>query len=725
MSRTPATVYRDLREAYLRYVDTAYWLHDPVLMAERRRLLEETDSLFTDVLMEPVVPYDATVELGSAAAEAGLPVRAAELVGEALFGSFRAPGEPITLREHQAEALIRSFRPGSDQGRNVVVTSGTGSGKTESFLLPVLARIVDECLALRPDPPTYQWWDTSPTRWTPSRRGAVRRPAMRSLILYPTNALVEDQNSRLRRAIRALAKLDSRARLWFGRYTGSTLGGGAFPTAGKGGPKVTEVAGELKSMAREIDRLATSGTAHEDLLAQFSDPRAGEMLTRWDMVATPPDVLVTNYSMLSAMLMRDLEEPLFDQTRAWVSSGGVFTLVVDELHLYRGTAGSEVAMIIRNLLNRLRLSPDSPSLRCIATSASLSSDASGAEFLQDFFGVPASSFYITAGRPRDLSGRIPVSVRQLLSASASGDMDVGRFASEADLPASVAEACRSNSGRIRATRLTEVAQRLFDEPDPEGEAMGTVLEALAQLEGKPGIIPFRAHMFARTMRGIWACSNPECDKVSSERNPKTVGRLFSIPTSTCDCGGRVLELLYCFECGDISLGGFVARNIDGTLLLTSSPIDVPASNAELVFRRPHGTYLWYRPGLVPPGDKWSHTAPTGHTVDLAFAQAHWDPYLGAATPGGSPGTGMVLTARGLPEEGNQRVPALPERCPRCRLRTGRFESSKFFRGIVRSPVRAHTSGLSQSTQLLLSQLHRSMGTTASESRTIRLHRLSR
>ena len=103
------------------------------------------------------------------------------------------------------------------------------------------------------------------------------------------------------------------------------------------------------------------------------------MLTRWDMIAAPPDVLVTNYSMLNAMLMREVEQPMFDATADWLraSAANVLTLVVDELHLYRGTQGSEVAMVIRNLLMRLGLEPDSPQLRVIGTSASLADQDEG------------------------------------------------------------------------------------------------------------------------------------------------------------------------------------------------------------------------------------------------------------------------------------------------------------------------------------------------------------
>ena len=74
-------------------------------------------------------------------------------------------------------------------------------------------------------------------------------------------------------------------------------------------------------MVREYDALAKTGTSQDDL-AQFADPRAHEMLTRWDMIAAPPDVLVTNYSMLNAMLMREVEQPMFDATARWLPRVG-------------------------------------------------------------------------------------------------------------------------------------------------------------------------------------------------------------------------------------------------------------------------------------------------------------------------------------------------------------------------------------------------------------------
>lgn len=719
MPRTPATVYQAIRDAYLRYVDTAYWLRDPALMAERRRLLEQRHAVFTDVLLEPVLPYDAEIKLTDTAAQAGLSLKTTELVGHALFGRYTAAGQPIRLRYHQAEALVHSLQQGTAAGRNVVVTSGTGSGKTEAFLLPILARIVDEALQYAPDPPVDSWWAAPRPAWKPSRQTDARPAATRALVLYPTNALVEDQITRLRRAIRSLAANEGGPRLWFGRYTSSTLGTGSPPPRGGRDRRLDSVADEVRSIQHEYDRLRKVGVA-DDLLGQFPDPTQGEMVVRWDMVAAPPDLLVTNYSMLNAMLMRDVEEPLFDRTRQWIEAGGIFTLVVDELHLYRGTAGSEVAMIVRNLLNRLGLSPDSPHLRCIGTSASLSDSDSGLEYLEGFFGVPKSSFHLTSGTPRQMTAELPVPHAALLSSAESGEGErrerLAATARSLSLPAAFAQACRSDNGSVRATRLPDIERKLFAEPD--SSAMEVALEALEALEGDPSSISFRVHMFARTMRGIWACTNPQCDLVDTSRAQPSVGKLFDIPTSTCGCGGRVLELLYCFECGDVSVGGFVARNTeDGEMFLMPSPVEVPAESAQLVFRRPHRAFRWYRPGRLSTQRSWTHQAPSGGQATLAFEPANWDPFLGLLVPGGTPSTGVVLTVGGVPDPG--RVPALPERCPRCELQTGRQESlQKFFRGIVRSPIRAHTAGLSQASQLLLSQLHRSMGETPAESRTI-------
>src|SRR5262249_46088959 len=99
-------------------------------------------------------------------------------------------------------------------------------------------------------------------------------------------------------------------------------------------------------------------------------PEDPELITRHEVHEAPPDVLVTNYSMLEYMLMRPLERPIFDRTREWLSQNPEerFLLVIDEAHLYRGAQGAEVALLIRRLRTRLGIPPER--LQVICTSAS-------------------------------------------------------------------------------------------------------------------------------------------------------------------------------------------------------------------------------------------------------------------------------------------------------------------------------------------------------------------
>src|SRR5689334_5690013 len=107
---TPLTVRDDLAAAYLRYIDTQYWLRNAWLADERRALLRADGNLRSECLLEPVLPYDATVDLLATAATAGVSAESAETVGRALFGDFTAPGQPVRLRAHQAEAVTGHFR---------------------------------------------------------------------------------------------------------------------------------------------------------------------------------------------------------------------------------------------------------------------------------------------------------------------------------------------------------------------------------------------------------------------------------------------------------------------------------------------------------------------------------------------------------------------------------------------------------------------------------------
>ena len=115
-------------------------------------------------------------------------------------------------------------------------------------------------------------------------------------------------------------------------------------------------------------------------------------------------------------------------------------------------------------------------------------------------------------------------------------------------------------------------------------------------------------------------------------------------------------------------------------------------------------------------ERWGAKAPSGQRVELGFRTVEWSPLRGSLEPATGQGHGVVLS--GVTDDLEDMIPALPVHCPRCDMNIGRIEPDKYFKGTVRSPIRAHTSGLAQSTQLLMTQLHRSMGDTVESSRTI-------
>ena len=102
----PQQVYDEIKDAYLRYIDTAYWLRSEELMSERRQRLTDTDLLFTDVLLEPVVPSDTVVELREVIAELRLDPRIGDLVGSTLFGAFTKDGEPSAFEPIRPKPFV-------------------------------------------------------------------------------------------------------------------------------------------------------------------------------------------------------------------------------------------------------------------------------------------------------------------------------------------------------------------------------------------------------------------------------------------------------------------------------------------------------------------------------------------------------------------------------------------------------------------------------------------
>ncbi len=722
--KTPATVLKYLKEAYIKYYDSAFWLRDEQLLKERRALLAAPGVAAQELLLEVIPPYASTEPLSEVCSGIGLRGEVADALGEIVFGS-----KNVQLRYHQAKALTTSLSKGIKE-RNVVVTSGTGSGKTESFLLPILARILQERLGsvLAPINP---WWKetwSSQASWSGLRLTGSDslRPAVRALLLYPTNALVEDQISRLRRAaVKAQEITGGDPLFYFGRYTGATEGQTWRPPSklNKGDcKKIEKVADYLRSVAFEADKLADRDM---DTRMQFSDTMCGEMLTRWDMIETPPDILITNISMLNIMLMRDIEDPIFEQTKAWLSQSteNEFTLVVDELHSYRGTQGTEVAMVVRNLLQRLGLGPDSKQLRCIGTSASLDGDK-GREYLQQFFGVSKDSFIVEKGKPRKLKAQIPLQseiIQSLVAAVESSDTNLlQRLSAENNLREAIGVACEKAGGagrdHIVPATLESIGVHLLGEKFSQ-KCLEALLMAVSAGEANKvdhahPLPTFRSHMFIRQIQGMWACSNPSCDQVLDQfrYEGRTIGKISKIPALKCSCGGQVLELLYCYDCGEAYLGGFVSLQAGqessdtGEYFLESAPTGDKESG--MIFQRAYGQeYMWYwprKPKVDGLPENWSRKS-----VEMRFVPAEYDPNLGYLS------NSDIHSATGVMFSSNSdHIAAIPEQCPSClsdKKWLNNKNSAAFLGGKVESPIRAMRTGLNANIQLAASRTSSFLG----------------
>jgi DEAD/DEAH box helicase domain-containing protein len=722
---TPGETLNYILEAYHRYYDTAFWLRDPKLLAERQQLLRQLGATAQEVLLEAVLPYPSVRSISDACAQAGLSAETASSLAKMLFGK----GPEFKLREHQADALKIAAAIDAAEKRNVVVTSGTGSGKTESFLLPVLARLIEERIGASRHYELNRWWQKNwdiEDEWEDVRCDAPRetRAAVRTLLLYPTNALVEDQMSRIRQAaFRAMEDGEAPA-FYFGRYTRATPGGTYMPrgTLKSGDRKrIRKVARDIAEIARDADRLRDRD---DTIRSQFPDPTCGEMMTRWDMIQSPPDILITNISMLNIMLLRDVEDELFDQTRDWLreSPTNVFSLVVDELHSHRGTQGTEVALVVRNLLHRLGLEPDSPQLRCIATSASLDAHE-GLDYLEQFFGVSRDTFYVTTGSTQEPSADLPLSASEVLTAatSISDAEQLTKFLDKYQPRQSLGAACLK-AGAGRPTQLSKVKEALFGAGAAD-EALDYFMAAAAT--EPPGNVlkpTFRAHMFIRRIQGVWACSNEKCDQVAPQfaHENRRIGRLYASPAAKCACGGQVLELLYCYDCGEAYLGGFVTRAPESLqqnpgYFLEAGPTDLTTHDPAFVNERKYGEYMWYWPGGVL-SEKWSHKNPhTNKSVVISFEPATYEPgfgYLQPAVHGQEPTGSMLRSPSGVA------APALPEMCPHCESSRYQVDLGNFFKGRVQSPVRGLRTGTNAVTQLIADRTSARLGSDGSAAQMI-------
>lgn len=736
----PFTTFERLRDNLFRYYDTPFRVRIDSVMRERRRLLDRDGVVWREPWLELIRPYTLSGEGARQALRgAGAPDELWDFAQRGLLQGFD------DVFEHQRVALKSSLA-----GRNVAVTAGTGSGKTEAFLLPVISSILRESNAWTGTSPTGPtWWRSNQDEWVAQRADeSGRLPGVRALVLYPMNALVEDQLVRLRKSLDSNAArewLDSNRgghRIYFGRYTGKT------PVAGE-----TTNQNAVKRLRRYLASAEQRAARVADDDRRYYVPRVdgAEMRSRWDMQAQPPDILITNYSMLNIALLRAVDEGIISRTREWLDSdreNHVFHLVVDELHMYRGTAGTEVAYLLRKLLHLLGIPPGSPQVRFIATSASLGDSETGRKFLADFFGADPESFDIHRGVLQ------PVSVPPDAHLGEQAGLLRG-WAPPADGPSVEAAVQFLRDARVeevlaRATRgqtvaITTLDAALFPDAVPRngsvasGELQG-LLRAIQQGAADPAAtVPrLRTHLFLRNIDGVWACTNPECPEVRlDERDPdRNIGRLWSKPRHRCSCGSRVLRMMYCQTCGDLFFGGFLAPSLGPKERLHDSDRYLVAELGDLESLPDQGreretcrdfTIYWPRAideesmGTEKP--LWTRQ---GYTFE--FRPAAFEHLTGRleVTKVGQTGWTFEVSDKGVKDSQIDRIPPMPIFCPQCGTDWEIYKDRPVFdRSRTRSPIRTMGTGYEKLMQVLVDGLGRELRTEGESARRLVLFSDSR
>jgi ATP-dependent helicase YprA (DUF1998 family) len=332
----PITYTEHVVGDFLRYQLTTYPFADDRLHAQMRRLLSLEETRATPLLRGPYVSLSRSFRSGA---------EVAQLVSEGTLHPHLPNITPYPRLYGHQESAIRAIT----SGRTTLVSTGTGSGKTEAFLYPIVSR----CLTLRDEG---------------APEGIV------AVIVYPMNALAEDQVGRLRELLAGTG-------VTFGLYIGKT------PDRAEDVPGVRLRPGSSRAdYQKAVARSSTERSGHavhppEERVAR------DEMRTR----GKQPRILLTNVKQLELLLTRQKDAELFDKAQ-------LEFIVFDEAHTFSGAAGAETATLIRRLRAYCGRTPEQTV--CVATSATIADPERGPEAARDFasrfFGVQPSSVALVA-----------------------------------------------------------------------------------------------------------------------------------------------------------------------------------------------------------------------------------------------------------------------------------------------------------------------------------------
>lgn len=580
------STYDALRNKLLNYINTVYLGKNDFLREACEEELQKIGVLSQEPFIEANPAY-LTILDGIAKSEVPADVKTV-LTGmiQRGLGVFPNP------YKHQVDALTEFYN-----GNDLFVATGTGSGKTECFMWPMVSKIVREQM-------------NSPQTWK------VR--GVRAIMLYPMNALVSDQLGRLRRMIgngengfhNLVESLAPGSRIpQFGMYTGRTPYPGN-PNADENKKYAATLRKDLLNQSEEVkEKLVELGKfpSKSDLLAfverlenNGSDLTAfddAELIMRQEMQQHCPDILITNYSMLEYMLMRPIEKNIWESTISWLNSNpeNKLLFIIDEAHMYRGSSGGEVSLLIRRVLHKLGI--DRKKVQFILTSASIPSAPAEQEKVKKFAcdlsaqAFENNTFKLITGKTepithtqftfdptifadydidelqKDWAEKCDAlrKFAELIKAPCDCDFDsetsvsvwLYKLLGSLDPMLSIMEKTRGH-----ATSLKELSEHVFPGVHPEiAEKAVSVLLAIAPLaksENGQVLYPARLHMMFRGLQGLYACTNPNCSETTYHNPELGLGKIYlNNPGTRCKCGGMVYELLNERACGALFLRGYI------------------------------------------------------------------------------------------------------------------------------------------------------------------------
>lgn len=494
----PIEASKNLKAGFIDYITTTFHISDPVYKMAFSRELAKEGFLTKGPFLDMNGSYCTGQSLHTLM-DNGLASRGFENL-EPIEEKERELKIERPLYLHQEKALLKA-----DAGNNLIVTTGTGSGKTECFLLPILQALLSE------------------------EQAGTLTDAVRAILIYPMNALANDQMKRMRKILKNHPKIT------FGIYTGNTR------------QKETE-----------------AKKAFHESYGKDEEILDNEMLSRERMRETPPHILMTNYSMLEYMMLRPKDDRVF-------SGAKLRYIVLDEAHIYKGTTGMETAMLMRRL--RARISTRD-SVQYILTSATLGDESANreiTEFGRQLCGVPFLEENII--RSADATPKMnamkayPQELFHLLSDTANNVTDVlKKFDIEDPAPNG------DDGEKLYELMLTsQLFARLRQESSATMEinalskAMDISKQTLLDLvavctraeKGKTALLKARIHYFVRALEGAYVTLGNDPQLLLTRQQTKADKQVF--------------EIAICQDCGRIALVGHI--DMDGRLMQVARKTD--------------------------------------------------------------------------------------------------------------------------------------------------------